>query len=141
MKRFLIDTHCWLWARADPDRLNETATELIENDENTIVFSAVSAWEVAIKAALGKLQLPEPADKYVESRIKAEAVKSLPIYIHHALRVAELPPHHRDPFDRLLVAQAQAEGLPLMTGDTRIAKYDVDIIWAGKGASPRDNFA
>jgi PIN domain nuclease of toxin-antitoxin system len=137
MSRFLIDTHCWLWARIAPERLNAAATELIENDENTIVFSAVIAWEIAIKVGLGKLELPEPVNEYVDSRIEAQAMKPLPIYIHHALRVAELPPHHRDPFDRLLIAQAQAEGLPLMTADARIAAYDIEIIWAGRSEAPQ----
>jgi PIN domain nuclease of toxin-antitoxin system len=137
MRRFLIDTHCWLWAMVAPDRLNAAATELIGSDENTVVFSAVSAWEIAIKVGLGKLQLPEPVDNYVVSRIDDQAMKPMPVYIHHALRVAELPPHHRDPFDRLLIAQAQIEGLPLMTADAAIAAYDVEIIWAGRGSAPR----
>jgi len=141
MRRFLIDTHCWLWTFLTPERLNEEAAALIGSEMHTVVFSAVSAWEIAIKVALGKLRLPEPADAYVGARVERQGMKPMPIYIHHALRVADLPLHHRDPFDRLLVAQAQAEGLPLMTGDLKIAEYDVDIIWAGKGASPRDNLA
>lgn len=137
MRRFLIDTHCWLWAMGASGRLNDAATELIRNEENTIVFSAVIAWEVAIKAGLGKLDLPEPAGQYVASALADDMVKPLPIYIHHALRVAELPLHHRDPFDRLLIAQAQAEGLPLITADARIAAYDIEIIWAGRSEAPQ----
>lgn len=136
MRRFLIDTHCWLWAMAAPEKLNAAAAELIGSDENTVVFSAASAWEIGIKAGLGKLHLPEPADEYVVSRIEDHGMKSMPVYVHHAVRVAALPLHHRDPFDRLLVAQAQSEGLALMTADPRIAAYDVEIIWAGKKRAP-----
>jgi PIN domain nuclease of toxin-antitoxin system len=135
--RFLIDTHCWLWAVRTPDRLLPAAIELIENDENEIMLSSVSALEVAIKASHGKLQLSEPPEEFVASQVAALAMKSLPVYQSHALRVASLPHHHRDPFDRLLIAQSQIESLPLMTADAAIAAYDVEVIWAGRGRQPR----
>ena len=134
--RFLIDTHCWLWAFLAPANLNEEAAALMTNEENTIVFSAIGAAEIATKVRIGKLQLPGEADEFVTSGMEDFDMKPLPLYIHHALRVAELPLHHRDPFDRLLVAQAQMEGLPLMTADPKLAAYDVDIIWAGKDPEP-----
>jgi PIN domain nuclease of toxin-antitoxin system len=135
--RFLIDTHCWIWAFSARARLNDSALALIGSGENTVVFSAVSAAEIAIKVRVGKLNLPYPAKEYVASRIEDSGVKTMPLYIHHAIRVADLPLHHRDPFDRLLIAQAQAEGLPLMTADPTVAKYDVEIIWAGRGEAPQ----
>lgn len=135
--RFLVDTHCWLWSVSAPQRLRAAAAELIEDGENAVVFSAVSALEIAIKASLGKLQLPEPPTRFVESRLRALGMTSLPIYLSHALRVGDLPQHHRDPFDRMLVAQSQIERLPLMTADAAIAAYEVDIIWAGRGRAPR----
>jgi len=135
--RFLIDTHCWLWAIAAPERLNDQATELLRGDVHTTVFSAISAAEIAVKVSIGKLRFEEPADAFVRSRLEIDGIKPLPLYLHHALRVAELPLHHRDPFDRLLVAQAQMEGLPLMTADPKLAAYDVEIIWAGKGDAPQ----
>jgi len=134
--RFLIDTHCWLWSFLSPERLNDAAAELMQSDESGIVFSAVSAAEIAIKVGIGKLQLPEAAKEYVAAGIEDFEMKALPLYLHHALRVAELPLHHRDPFDRMLVAQAQMEGLPLMTADPKLAAYDVEIIWAGREATP-----
>ena len=137
MSAILIDTHCWIWAMGTPEMLNRSAAELLLERENAFLFSAVSALEIAIKSALGKLKLPDAADKYVRSRLEAAAMKSLPVYLQHALRVGELPLHHRDPFDRLLVAQAQIENLPIMTADPAIAQYDVDVIWAGKGRAPR----
>ena len=113
------------------------ALTLDQLDCNVIVFSAVSALEIAIKTAIGKLALPEPAEEYVTSRLEAMAISPMPIYLPHALRVAELPPHHGDPFDRLLVAQCQVEGLPLLTADAAMASYDVDVIWAARGRAPR----
>ena len=110
---------------------------MIENDDNAVVFSAVSALEVAIKASLGKLHLSEPAAEFVTSQIAALSMTPLPVYVSHASRVADLPQHHRDPFDRLLVAQCQVERLPLMTADAAIAAYDIDVIWAGRGRAPR----
>src|SRR5258706_7608830 len=121
--RFLIDTHCWLWAVRNPERLLPAAAQLIESDENMVVLSAVSALEIAIKASLGKLELSEPAAEFVSSQIAALSMTALPVYLSHALRVGLLPHHHRDPFDRLLIAQSQIERLPLMTADPEIAAY------------------
>jgi PIN domain nuclease of toxin-antitoxin system len=134
--RFLIDTHCWLWAVSSPDKLRPSAIELIRSRDNTILFSAVSALEIAIKVSLGKLQLPEPPSDYVTSRLDLMAMTPLPVYLPHALRVAGLPLHHGDPFDRLLVAQCQIERVPLMTADTVITEYDVEILWAGLKRAP-----
>ena len=135
--RFLIDTHCWLWAVRNPERLLPSAARLIEDDENTVVLSSASALEIAIKASLGKLELSEPAAEFVSSQMAVLSMTSLPVYLTHALRVGLLPHHHRDPFDRLLVAQSQIERLPLMTADPKIAAYDVELIWAGRGRRPR----
>ncbi len=111
---FLIDTHCWLWWLSEPERLNATARRRIENRRNAIesrrnaiFFSAASAWEIAVKAALGKLRLPEPAADYVPSRVSDQGMVPLPINQRHALLLEAMPPHHRDPFDRMLIAQAQ----------------------------------
>lgn len=135
--KFLVDTHCWLWGVTSPERLRPSAAELLESTDNTAVFSAVSALEIAIKFSLGKLRLPEPPETFVPSRVATLSMVSLPVHLGHALRVALLPHHHRDPFDRLLVAQSQIEGLPLMTADAAIAAYDIEVIWAGRGRAPR----
>jgi PIN domain nuclease of toxin-antitoxin system len=134
--RILIDTHCWISVFGERRRLNKAALAMMASEETTVVFSTVSAAEIGIKAGLGKLTFPEPVQEYVASRVEISGMKTLPLYLHHALRVAELPLHHRDPFDRLLVAQARAEGLPLMTADPELAAYDVDIIWAGTDPAP-----
>lgn len=128
--RFLVDTHCWLWLQASPERLAEDVITLLEDPANDLFLSAASSWEIAIKHALGKLPLPEPPSRYVPSRLAASGCRGLSIEHTHALRVAELPPHHRDPFDRLLVAQAQVEGLVLVTADRQFEGYDVETRFA-----------
>jgi PIN domain nuclease of toxin-antitoxin system len=128
--RALLDTHSWLWMRAEPDRLSEPSRELLRDPSSELFFSAASAWEIAVKFATGKLRLPEPPVDFVAQRLAEDRVSALPILIAHALHAGELPPHHRDPFDRLLIAQARIEGLTLLTADREIAKYDVPILWA-----------
>lgn len=130
--RILLDTECWLWSLATPERLNEGARGLIVDPANELYLSAASSWEIAIKYGIGKLPLPEPPETYVPSRMLAQGVQSLPIEHTHALGVANLPEHHRDPFDRLLISQAQVEGLSLLTADRIIRKYKVTVIWADR---------
>lgn len=122
--RILLDTHVFLWWRANDDRLDEAARQLIADAELAFV-SAASAWEVAIKAALGKLRIPGSFEKAVEE----SRFSKLPITFGHAAAVGQLPPHHLDPFDRMLVAQAESEGLTLVTHDRRFEPYRVPIVW------------
>jgi PIN domain nuclease of toxin-antitoxin system len=128
--RLLLDTHCWLWMRAEPARFSESSLELLRDPGSELSLSAASAWEIAIKYVAGKLRLPEPPSVFVDRRIGEDRLLSLPISHLHALRAGELPPHHRDPFDRVLIAQAQLERLTLLTADRELAKYDVPIHWA-----------
>jgi len=125
--RFLVDTHCWLWLQASPERLASEVLSLLADPANDLLLSAASSWEIAIKYALGKLPLPEPPARYVPRRMMASGSRGLAIEHAHTLRVAELPLHHRDPFDRLLVAQAQIEKLVLVTVDRQFESYDVQI--------------
>jgi PIN domain nuclease of toxin-antitoxin system len=129
MPRFLIDTHCWIWWNAQQDRLPPKVIEVITDKHNEIVFSVVSAWEISIKYALGKLQLPFEPSEYVPSRLAVNQMTVLPVQLSHTLRVATLPHHHGDPFDRLLVATGQVEGLTLITADTKFEAYDIEIFW------------
>jgi PIN domain nuclease of toxin-antitoxin system len=126
--RILLDTQCWLWMTLTPERFSSRARRLVEDSSHTLYLSAASAWEIAIKHGLGKLRLPEPPATYVPSRTAALGVLPLAIEHAHALRVATLPAHHRDPFDRLLVAQAQIEDLPVLTADPAIRAYGVETI-------------
>jgi PIN domain nuclease of toxin-antitoxin system len=126
--KILLDTQCWLWMSLAPQRFSLRALEAVEDRDNVLYLSAVSAWEIAIKHALGRLRLPESPVTYVPSRVAALGIQPLAIEHTHALRVCELPPHHRDPFDRLLVAQAQLEDLPILTADPVFGRYDVETI-------------
>lgn len=127
----LLDSHAWLWMNGAPERLGAEAREHLADAETMLYLSAASIWEIAIKAENGKLELPgRSTESYVLERIISNRVEVLPIRPLHALRAAALPPHHRDPFDRMLVAQAILEGCPLMTADSKIRLYDVETISA-----------
>ena len=126
--RILLDTQCWLWMAAAPDRFSPSARALVEDRSHELFLSAASAWEIAIKHALGKLRLPEPPARYVPSRLASLQTLPLPVEHAHALNVASLPPHHRDPFDRLLVSQAQLEALSILTADPLFERYDVSVL-------------
>ncbi len=127
--KILLDTHCWLWWITTPEKLGRESQQLIMDGHNDIFLSAASSWEIAIKYALAKLPLPEDPEKFIPPRLVRDAIKPLPINHTHALHVASLPRHHRDPFDRLLISQAQMERLPIMTVDKQFKDYDVECIW------------
>ena len=127
--RALLDTHTFLWWNKDDPQMSSTAREFISDGANEVYLSAASAWEIAIKCTRGRLVLPETPDKYVANRLSLHRFLPLPIQLSHALHVFNLPDIHRDPFDRLLVAQSQLEGFPILTGDLEVTRYEVDIIW------------
>ena len=128
--RLLLDTHVWLWMIAERERFDAETAEMLENAANELLLSAASSWEIAIKYSLGKLTLPAPPAKYVPRQIAKTGVTPLLVEHSHALRVAGLPSHHRDPFDRLLVAQAELEGVTLLTADRKFEPYGIPIEWA-----------
>lgn len=111
-----------------PDRIGGRAAEVIRDGRSELLLSAASSWEIAIKYAIGRLPLPESPETYVPERMRLTRVESLPVSHAHALRVAALPRHHQDPFDRLLVAQAQVESLTIVTVDSAFAGYDVAVL-------------
>ncbi|MGH2572459.1 MAG: type II toxin-antitoxin system VapC family toxin [Actinomycetota bacterium] len=127
--KLLLDTHAFLWWVADDERLSGRARRAIADPGNEVSFSAVSAWEIVVKAGLGRLGLPESAERFVPEHLEANGFSVLPLHLRHALRVARLPEIHRDPFDRLLVAQALAERLALVSGDEQIRRYRVRLVW------------
>jgi PIN domain nuclease of toxin-antitoxin system len=128
--RVLLDTHSWLWMVGDSARLADSSRRLVRDPSNDLFLSAASAWEMAIKYAAGKLRLPQPPAALITQWMAEVRMGALPILHTHALRAGELPLHHRDPFDRLLIAQAQIEGLTVLTADRELGKYDVPIHWA-----------
>ncbi len=123
MQRFLLDTHVLLWWLADDAQLGSRCKELIGDSRNQVFVSAATTWEISIKTALGKLSAPEDMDTIVED----EGFDKLPITLYHGQLAGKLPALHRDPFDRMLIAQAQAEGLILMTADDSISQYSLRI--------------
>ena len=129
--KFLLDTHCWLWLQTDRERFDADLLESLAAPTSRRYLSAASVWEIVIKHAIGKLPLPEPPAIYVPERMRVSRVRELPITHAHALAVGVLPPHHRDAFDRVLVAQAQSEGLTLVTADSTFTRYDVPLIQLG----------
>jgi PIN domain nuclease of toxin-antitoxin system len=112
--------------------MSSSAREIFADRSEELFLSAVTSWEVAIKVASGKLRLPEPPGTYVPSRIMMQGLRPLPISHMHALTVHGLPPHHRDPFDRLLIAQAIVENMTLLTADREFRKYDLPLLWCGR---------
>jgi PIN domain nuclease of toxin-antitoxin system len=127
--RFLLDTHAFLWWIFDDPRLSSAARDLIGDPAAEVLFSAVSRWEIAIKARTGRLDLPADVPGFVTEQVRRNRLRVLPFELRHALRVHALPDHHRDPFDRLLVAQAQVEGVPLLSRHPLIATYEVELRW------------
>ena len=126
--RLLVDTQCWLWMTSQPQRFSKPVRDQIAGTGTELLLSAASAWEIAIKHALGKLTTPEPPDVFVPRLMAQLGITPLPVLHRHALHVATLPPRHRDPFDRLLVAQAQLEEVPILTADPAFGLYEVDLI-------------
>jgi PIN domain nuclease of toxin-antitoxin system len=124
---FLLDTHTFLWMNNDPARLG-SARDLIADPENELLLSAVVAWEIGIKWALGRLPLPDRPARWVPDRMRQTRSTPLDITIEHTLGVADLPSHHSDPFDRLLIAQALAENVSIITTDRAFEQYDVDLV-------------
>lgn len=127
--RLLLDTHVVLWTINADDRLPPKAHDAIEDVENDLFLSIASLWEAAIKIGKGKLRVPGQSIDYLIGHVEARQLTILPITLAHLRRVQSLPPIHGDPFDRMLVAQAQSESLHLLTNDADIARYDVPILW------------
>jgi PIN domain nuclease of toxin-antitoxin system len=123
--RVLLDTRVFLWLLTQPERVGEHL-RLLEDRRTRLLVSAVSSWEITIKHALGRLPLPEPPARYVPERLRAIGAEPLAIEHEHALAVAELPPLHADPFDRLLVSQAGLLAVPIITADPAVAQYPVE---------------
>jgi PIN domain nuclease of toxin-antitoxin system len=125
--KVLLDTHTFLWAVTDERRLSPRARSVIASSE--LWWSVVSLWEALQKVQIGKLSLPLPAGPFLTSELSSNRVRLLPVSLDHVLRVESLPLHHRDPFDRLLIAQSIEERWPIITADPWFARYPVDVIW------------
>lgn len=127
--QLLLDTHALLWWINDAESLSAKARKAISNADNDCFFSLASCWEMSIKCSIGKLTLAQPLDQFIPDQLFRNGIRLLPIDFRHIAKVATLPFLHRDPFDRLLVAQASSEKMTLVTADATIARYDVKCLW------------
>jgi PIN domain nuclease of toxin-antitoxin system len=124
----LLDTHTFLWAITNDPRLSRKAKQVFTGP-NDLWLSAASIWEMLLKTQRGRLPLPTPAGPYIVKKLAENRIEFLPILLDHVLRLESLPVHHRDPFDRLLIAQSAEEKLPLVTADPLFQRYSIELIW------------
>lgn len=127
--KVLLDTHALLWLITGDDRFSENARQIFLNNANRLFFSAASLWEICLKKSLGKISLKNGWFRTIQEEMEINTIQWLPIEKTHCIEVAELPFHHRDPFDRMLIAQAIVEDLRLLSRDRRISDYAIERIW------------
>ncbi len=127
--QYLLDTHVLIWWITSDRRLSAKAGDLIRNRRNAIYWSVVSSWEISIKYALGKLIFDEPPESLLPSELDRNQIETLPILNEHAFLAGQLPLHHKDPFDRMLIAQAHIESMGIISNDVTLRSYEVDVFW------------
>jgi PIN domain nuclease of toxin-antitoxin system len=125
--KILLDTHTFLWGITDESRVPSRVRTLIQSAEPWL--SVASLWEILTKVQLGKLPLPKPVGPYLISKLSFNGIQVLPITLHHVLRVESMELHHRDPFDRMLIAQSMEEGWPIVSADPWFRRYPIEVIW------------
>lgn len=125
----LLDTHAMVWFWLDDPHLSSSALKIIGDPRNSILISPASYWELAIKISLGKYQLPVPYESFFQEQLSRTDFDVLPIALRHTAALIAMPFHHRDPFDRLIVAQAQVEALPLVSNDPFLDRYGIERVW------------
>jgi PIN domain nuclease of toxin-antitoxin system len=129
--KYLLDTMVWLWSVGPSEKIGKAGLKIVSSGEEDVYLSVASCWEVAIKTRLGKFDLPEPPVTYVPTRLTAQGINPLSVSLEHSLKVYDLPLHHHDTFDRLIIAQAIAEEMTILTSDRIFARYPVDVVWCG----------
>jgi len=127
--KLLFDTHAFIWWDSEPSRLSSRVLALCQDRTNSLYLSVASVWEMQIKSQLGKLKLNTPLDELVRRQQEVNGVELLPVLLDHVLTLRDLPSHHRDPFDRLLIAQTVVENATLVTHDPLVAKYPVRVVF------------
>ncbi len=127
--KLILDTHAFIWWDSDPTRLPSDALEALQDQESLVMLSVASVWEMQIKSQLGRLTLDLPLAEIVRTQTSINGIQLLPVELEHVLALDALPQHHRDPFDRILVAQATAEDAVLVSGDSKLSRYAVQLIW------------
>jgi PIN domain nuclease of toxin-antitoxin system len=129
--KYLLDTAVWIWSVHSSERIGERGLAILENGFEEVYFSVASTWEITIKFQLGKLDLPGPPPQYIPRRLADQGIRPLIITQAHALKVYDLPAHHKDPFDRMLIAQALVEDMIILTADRSFRKYPAKVLWCG----------
>jgi PIN domain nuclease of toxin-antitoxin system len=127
--KVLFDTHAFLWAITEDPRLSTLAKKTFIYGDNEILLSVASVWEIVVKAKAGKLPFPHPASSHIRAQLRKTSTVVLPMLLPHVLQVENLPLHHRDPFDRIILAQAIEEKLPIVSGDPKFRLYPVKVLW------------
>lgn len=127
--KLLLDTHAFIWWDSDPAKLSPQVLALCQDRRNTLLLSVVSVWEKVIKLQFGKMKLSLPLKEIIESQRQVNNVEILPAFLAHVLALEDLPAYHKDPFDRLLIAQAMVENAVLVSADANIARYPIRVIW------------
>ena len=127
--RLLLDTHIFLWLNDDPTQLSLTVKELFSSGEHELYLSMATPWEIQIKCQLGKLSIAMPIEELVNKNRQENSIKLLPIDLSHISYLEQLPHHHKDPFDRIIIAQAIIEGMTIITVDHAFADYSVQVVW------------
>jgi PIN domain nuclease of toxin-antitoxin system len=127
--KFLLDTHTFLWLESDPAQLSATAAATLADPNNIPLLSYASVWEIQIKVQIGKLQITTPLTTYIQAQQQTNQLVLLPIELRHIFALDRLPLHHRDPFDRLLIAQSLSEGIPILSRDSMFSRYPLKVIW------------
>jgi PIN domain nuclease of toxin-antitoxin system len=130
--KYLLDTIAWLWSVDADEKLSQNAHDILANGKEDVYLSAASSWELSIKMRLGKLNLPGSPAQIVPAYMAKQNLLSVAVTHLHAVKVYDLPPHHSDPFDRLIIAQAMVEGMTVLTSDRIFGKYPVDVVWCDK---------
>jgi len=130
--KYLLDTVAWLWSVVTPERLNDEARGILENGREEIYLSAATVWELSIKMRLGKLNFPGPPSHIVPAYMAKQGLRPVPVTHLHAAKIYDLPPHHSDPFDRMIIAQAIVEEMTILTSDRAFEKYPIEVVWCGK---------
>jgi PIN domain nuclease of toxin-antitoxin system len=127
--KYLLDTHTFIWMESEPEKLSSSVSATIRDLNNTLILSAATVWEVQIKTQIGKLKLQFPLPQIIENQLQNNQMDFLPISLPHVLELDNLPLHHRDPFDRILIAQARIENIAILGNDPMFAQYDVQVVW------------
>lgn len=127
--KLLLDTHTFIWWDSEPAKLSASALSVCQDQANTLILSVVCVWEIQIKSQLGKLKLNLPLSEIIQSQRQMNNVQILTVELDHVLELQNLPYHHKDPFDRLLIAQANVEDVLLVSGDSVFSEYPINLIW------------